>query len=148
MAGTGVYGFRLEGQGKLEITGLRELQRDLKNLATESREQMKETHRKAGEIVAIKAQSLAPVLSGTLASTILSAPTQYQGRVRVGRGQSVPYAGPIHFGWPARRIHPQPFVYDALDERRSEVVELYVQRMNQLIERNNLGVGQRSTVAN
>jgi HK97 gp10 family phage protein len=106
---------------------------------------MKETHRKAGEIVAAAAKPLAPVRTGALATTITSSPTKYQGRVRIGRGASIPYAGPIHFGWPARRIKPQPFVYDALDERREEVLQAYETRMNDLITRHNLAPGQRST---
>jgi len=32
--------------------------------------------------------------------------------VQAGRA-SVPYAGPIHWGWPARNIEPQPFLTDA-----------------------------------
>jgi HK97 gp10 family phage protein len=145
MAGTGVYGYRVEGGGRLEIEGLKEIQRALKGLAEDSREDMKETHRKAGEIVAAAAKPLAPVLTGRLSATIVSSPTKYQGRVRIGRGASVPYAGPIHFGWPARRIAPQPFIYEALDGRREEVKQQYEQRINELIERHKLAPGQRST---
>ena len=39
--------------------------------------------------------------------------------------KAVPYAGPIHFGWPARNIEPQPFLYDALDDKADEVAHLY-----------------------
>lgn len=148
MARTGTYGYRVEGKGKLEIDGLRDVLRDLKNLAEDSREDMKETHRQAGEIVAAAAKPLAPVLTGKLAATIASSPTKYQGRVRIGRGASVPYAGPIHFGWPSRRIAPQPFVYDALDGRREEVKQTYEKRINELITKHNLAPGQRSTKSN
>jgi HK97 gp10 family phage protein len=147
MATTGSYGYRLESGGKLEIEGLKEVQRDLNKLSTASREDMKDTHRKAGEIVAVAAKSLAPVLTGRLSATIVSSPTQYQGRVRVGRGQSIPYAGPIHFGWPARRIKPQPFIYEALDGRRDEVLRTYETRMSQLITTYQLAPGQRSTTS-
>lgn len=145
MGTTGTFGYRIEGQGRLQIAGLREVLRDLRALGVDSRERMKETHRQAGNVVAQKAVSLAPVRTGQLATTIISAPTQYQGRVRAGRGQSIPYAGPIHFGWPARRIKPQPFIYDALDERREEVLTIYADRIGELIEQHDLGPGQRST---
>lgn len=147
MAATGVYGFRVEGQGRLEIDGLREVLRDIRRLGDDARDDMKDTHRKAGEIVASVARGIAPVRTGRLASTIISAPTQRQGRVRVGRGQSIPYAGPIHFGWPARRIAPQPFVYDALDQRADEVRRVYENRIGELITRHNLAPGQRPTKA-
>lgn len=147
MATTGVYGFRVEGQGRLEIDGLREVLRDIRRLGDDARDDMKDTHRKAGEIVATVARGIAPVRTGRLASTIISAPTQRQGRVRVGRGQSIPYAGPIHFGWPARRIAPQPFIYDALDQRADEVRRVYENRIGELITRHNLAPGQRPTKA-
>ena len=106
---------------------------------------MKETHRNAGEVVASLARTLAPSRTGQLSKTIRSNPTQRQGRVSIGRGVSVPYAAPIHFGWPARRIKPQPFVYDALDNRRDEIFRLYEDRVGLLIREHNLAPGQRST---
>lgn len=147
MASSGTYGFRVEGQGRLEIDGLREVLRDIRRLGDDARDDMKDTHRKAGEIVATVARGIAPVRTGRLSSTIVSAPTQRQGRVRVGRGQSIPYAGPIHFGWPARRIAPQPFIYDALDQRADEVRRVYENRIGELITRHNLAPGQRPTKA-
>lgn len=145
MAGTGVYGYRVEGQGTLRIEGLRETLRDLRQLSKDARDDMKETHRNAGEVVASLARTLAPSRTGQLSKTIRSNPTQRQGRVSIGRGVSVPYAAPIHFGWPARRIKPQPFVYDALDNRRDEIFRLYDERIGLLIREHNLAPGQRST---
>lgn len=147
MASSGTYGFRVEGQGRLEIDGLREALRDIRRLGDDARDDMKDTHRKAGEIVATVARGIAPVRTGRLASTIVSAPTQRQGRVRVGRGQSIPYAGPIHFGWPARRIKPQPFIYDALDQRADQVRRVYEERIRELIYRHGLTLNQRPTKA-
>ena len=147
MASSGTYGFRVEGRGRLEIDGLREALRDIRRLGDDARDDMKDTHRKAGEIVATVARRIAPIRTGRLSSTIVSAPTQRQGRVRVGRGQSIPYAGPIHFGWPARRIAPQPFIYDALDQRADEVRRVYENRIGELITRHNLAPGQRPTKA-
>lgn len=144
MGGTGTYGYRV-GRGTQDISGLRETLRDLKALSKDTREDMKETHRRAGDIVASAAKPLAPVRTGALAATVVSSPTKYQGRVRIGRGASVPYAGPIHFGWPARRIAPQSFVYEALDSRREEVRQAYERRIGELITRHSLGPGQRST---
>lgn len=146
MAATGVYGFRVEGQGRLEIDGLREVLRDIRRLGDDARDDMKETHRKAGEIIVEGAKRFVPVRTGALLQSMRSAPTTRQGRVRVGNA-SAPYAGPIHFGWPARRIQPQPFIYDALDGRRQEVFQLYGDRIGELITRHNLAPGQRPTKA-
>lgn len=124
--------------GQLEIEGLRDLQKALRNLTEDSRNDMKETHRKAGQIVVDGAARLVPVRSGALLASLKSAPTQRQGRVRVGSA-AVPYAGPIHFGWPARNIKPNPFIYEVLDGRRQEVYALYSQRISELIFKYDLG---------
>lgn len=118
--------------GQLEIEGLRDVQKAMRNFSDDSRNDMKETHRKAGQIVVDGAARLVPVRSGALLASLRSAPTQRQGRVRVGSA-AVPYAGPIHFGWPGRNIQPNPFIYEVLDGRRQEVYALYAERISQLI---------------
>jgi hypothetical protein len=72
-----------------------------------------------------------PVRSGKLKSTMRVSASTRSGSVRAGGKRSAPYAGPIHFGWPNRPqlqrswyggpIRPNPFLYSALDARRSEV---------------------------
>lgn len=139
MANTGLVGFRVASSrvGKLEIDGLREVQRDLRKLSTATRKELKLTHQKAAEIVVAESKRYVPMRTGALANSIRAAATQTGGRVRVGSA-AVPYAGPIHFGWPARRIKPQPFIYDALDPRRNEIAQLYAQRIGQLIDKYDL----------
>jgi hypothetical protein len=118
--------------GQLQIEGLRDVQKAMRNFSDDSRNDMKETHRKAGQIVVDAASSKVPVSSGALLASIRSAPTQRQGRVRLGSA-AVPYAGPIHFGWPARNIQPNPFIYEVLDGRRDEVMRIYEERISELI---------------
>ena len=131
MAGAGLYGFRLEGRGAQQIEGLKEVNAALRSMSKDTRDDMKATHKKAAAIVIAGAKRFVPVRTGRLAEPIRDGSTQRMGRVRVGSA-SVPYAGPIHFGWPARSIKPQPFIYDALDGRRDEVVKVYVQRIDSL----------------
>ena len=124
--------------GQLEIDGLRQVQKAMRSFSDDSRNDMKETHRRAGQIVVDGAARYVPVRSGALLASLKSAPTQRQGRVRVGSA-AVPYAGPIHFGWPARNIKPNPFIYEVLDGRRQEVYALYSQRISELIFKYDLG---------
>lgn len=123
--------------GKIEITGLKEAQKALRSLSKESRDNMKQTHRQAGQIIVDAAAPLVPRQSGALLASIKSAPVQRQGRVRIGSA-AVLYAGPIHFGYPARNIQPNPFIYEVLDGKRGEVLRLYLERINQLIKNNDL----------
>lgn len=141
MAGSGTFGFRLENRdGKQEIDGLRELQRALNRLDQDTRLAMKPTHQAAAEIVATDASRRAPKRTGRLARSVKASAVKTGGRVRIGYGGGAPslYAGPIHFGWPARRIRPQAFVYDALDPKRPEVLRLYQERMDELTKQHDL----------
>ena len=145
----GTYGFRVASSdtrmGAAQIEGLREVQKALKDLSDDLKNEMKPTHLEAAKIVAAAAKPLAPVRTGRLAASIRAAAVRTGGRVRVGAG-AVPYAGPIHFGWPARRIKPQPFVYEALDPRRDEVAAVYVERINDLIVKHGIASDKAGNV--
>ena len=54
--------------------------------------------------------------------------------VLAGRSR-VPYAGVIHFGWPAHNIEPQPFLYEALEDKREDVATLYGLGIEVLIDK-------------
>lgn len=118
----------------IHFEGERRLVRQLKKLSAETPELMKVIHKEAAEIVAREAAVRSPRRSGLLADSIASYGTVSKGTVRIGSG-TVPYAGPIIYGWPARNISPNPFVYKALDARRQEVIDLHAVRMNELVTR-------------
>jgi hypothetical protein len=101
---------------------------------------MKPTHQQAADIVAEAARGKTPVRTGRLRRSVKGSAVMSGGRVRIGYGGGAPslYAGPIHFGWPARRIRPQPFVYDALDPKRPEVLRLYERRIDELTKKYDL----------
>lgn len=143
MASSGTYGYRLAPNQvvKTEILGLREVQRDLNKLGNDTKNEMKETHKEAAEVVVMGAKRLVPYRTGALAASIRALATKSSGRVRAGSA-SVPYAGPIHFGWPARAITPNPFIYDALDDRRDDIRELYEERIDELIRNYGLSAEQ------
>jgi hypothetical protein len=109
---------------------------------------MKAVNTKIAEMVAAEARGRAPNLSGTLRGTIKGGATKTRAWVKAGNNRkkkklkrggysqgAVPYAGPIHFGWPARHIRPQPFLYDAIDSRAGEVVDVYKKRVAELVQR-------------
>jgi hypothetical protein len=87
-------------------------------------EDLKALNLDVATLVSDRAKDIVPRRTGNLADTIRPAGTKTAGRVRAGF-KRVPYAGVIHFGFPARRIQPQPFLYDALDQRRGEVFDAY-----------------------
>ena len=119
---------------RIQVEGAKELRRAFRRAQIEVKNELKVTHKEAAELVEKAAKVEVPVRSGTLKSTIRSSGTQTKAIVRAGRA-SVPYAGVIHFGWPGHNISPQPFVYEALDKRRSEVIKTYEDRVAKITRR-------------
>ena len=114
----------------IKATGVKELRRELRKMGDDL-EDLKALNLDVATLVSDRAKDIVPRRTGTLADTIRPAGTKTAGRVRAGF-KRVPYAGVIHFGWPARRIQPQPFLYDALDQRRGEVFDAYFKGIKQI----------------
>lgn len=118
----------------IKVEGLNEYVRDLKRLDPELVSEIKAVNRELAEDVAAAARTEAPRLAGTLIESIRAGATQRSGTVKVGKA-SVPYAGPIHFGWPAHNIEPNTFMWDALDSRRDDIERQYIERVTTIAER-------------
>jgi hypothetical protein len=121
------------GRAAVEVEGGPQLRRAFKRMEGRT-EDLKDAHAAAGEIVAAEARTIVPVVSGRLMNDIRSSRAVGGASVLAGRSR-VPYAGPIHFGWTARNIEPQPFLYEALDDRRDEVVERYEKEIASLVRK-------------
>ena len=122
---------------QVSVEGARELRKALKTVGDEAKAGLKETNLEVAEIVARAAVTKVPAQSGALRETIRAAGAQTRASVKAGF-KKVPYAGVIHFGWPARNIAPQTFLYDALDSRRGEVLDAYQSGMADLLRKNGL----------
>ena len=118
----------------IAIDGYKQLRRDVKAAGTHAVDMLKAANREAAGIVADEARPKIPFRSGELVGTLRWSGTQRGGFVRMG-SKAVPYAGPVHFGWPGRPnrqkgwrggpIRPNPFLYAAADKRVDEVIEVY-----------------------
>ena len=148
MASTGTFGFRLgdDVQGGVKIEGLSAIRRDLRGMQGDLdlvKGEFLETNKKIAELVIGDSKKFVPVLTGALATSIRNASTKTAAKIRVGssggrrkgnvnKSGIVAYAGPIHFGWPARRIKPNPFIYEAIDPRRNEIAQAYAERITSI----------------
>jgi hypothetical protein len=132
----------------VRVVGLKEFQKKLRALGDDAQDDLKRAHAMAAKIVENEARPNVPVSgarsvisgrpywppgpsnSGAFRGSLRSSGTRRGGYVRAGK-KLVPYAGPVHFGWPSRPdpakgwrggpIRPNPFLYDALDKRREQV---------------------------
>lgn len=140
---TGKFGYRLSNrEGEVKIENLNKVRRQLKDLSEDVDYRAMEflpVNKTIADAVAGDAKSYVPVLTGALSGTIRAAATKTSARVKAGY-KAVPYAGPIHFGWPARFIKPQPFFYDAIDKRRGEIKDRYEDLVKRLIKKYDLDV--------
>jgi len=95
----------------VKIAGLSKLRRALRDMQGDA-EDLKEANARAAAIVAARATATAPRRTGRLAGSVRGNRAVSRAQIAAG-GATVPYAGPIHWGWPARGITAQPFVSDA-----------------------------------
>lgn len=96
--------------------------------------QLKDAHRAAASIAAGAAATAAPKRTGRLAGTVRVGATQRAGIVRAGR-KSVPYANPIHWGWPARGIKANPWMSRAAQASEPAWLRVYMDHVEDIIDR-------------
>lgn len=122
------------GRAGVEVEGGPELRRAFRKFDSRLGD-LRDLHTAAAELVEDRAEDLVPRETGALGDTIRTSRSTRGAAVLAGGRSLVPYAGPIHFGWRARNIEPQPFLYDALDQRRDDVRDRYERGVAQLVER-------------
>lgn len=121
----------MTGQG-VRVVGLAQLKRSLKDFA-DGLEDLKDANAEASRLVAAKAKTLAPKRSGALADSIRG--SRAAGRATVAAGTAkVPYAGPIHWGWPRRHIRANPFMTDAATATEDDWLAAYEQNIQRLAD--------------
>lgn len=82
---------------------------------------LKEVNREAAQIALPAVRNLAPRgKTGRLAGSL----RVRAGVIRAGR-KAVPYAGPVNYGWPARRIKPRLFVNNGVASTESQWQKVY-----------------------
>lgn len=117
----------------VQVRGLRELRRDLRKIGDDLRD-LKAVNAAVAALVAVAGTSRAPRRTGRLAGSVRGNRAAGRATVSAG-GASVPYAGPIHWGWPARGIEAQPFLSDAALATESAWLPLYEAGIEKALDR-------------
>ena len=119
--------------GGFKVDGLKALQKEIRQTEdVELKKQLRLANKEAAQVVADQAKVEVPRRSGRLARSIGTQASQTSAFVKAGTAARVPYAGPIHFGWPKRNIRPQPFLYEAMDKRIGEVRKAYEKNLGKI----------------
>jgi hypothetical protein len=124
------------GAARVRVTGVKQLASKLRKTGADM-SQLTDAMRAAGQAAARAAAPLAPTLTGRLAASVRAGAARTKAVVRAG-GAGVPYAGVIHYGWPARNIEPHPFLISALQQTRPQVLAALDQAVTRIIKENNL----------
>lgn len=117
MAGEGPDGLSYRWQG---IDTLRATM----TAAARSLDDLSDAGRNTAGIVGSVASSRAPKRTGRLAGSRREVTDALTTAVTFG-SEAVPYAPPIHWGWAARGIRPQPFAWDAVNQTEARWVREY-----------------------
>jgi hypothetical protein len=140
----------MAGDFTVTVTGAKELRRALREIEDKAAKKgmqadLKAEYRTAARVVEIAAKQEAPRRSGRLAGSIKAKGTTTGGAVVAGGLKAVPYAGPIHWGWPSRPnrarrwrggpIAANQFMVRAALGSRDQVAEILEEGLRRMIDR-------------
>lgn len=91
----------------VKVTGAKELRKSIRQIEDAAAKKgmqadLKGAYRTAARAVEVQAKMEAPRRSGRLAGSIKAKGTTTGASIVAGGLKAVPYAGPIHYGWPSR----------------------------------------------
>lgn len=114
----------------VEVVGEEDVVRAMRRLS-DAVDALEPAHRRAGDELLERAGSKVPRQFGRLAAS---------GRVDASSEETVlvydeVYAGPIHNGWPAHNISPQPWLADTVDESHTLVLDVFSDYLEGAIRR-------------
>lgn len=118
----------------LQVKGARELRRSLKQ-AGDDFEDLKAVHKQVADIAARAGIVRAPVgATGRLRNSIRTSGTKTAAVIRAGY-KTVPYAGPIHWGWPDRHIEGQFYLNKGARATEPQWVQIYTDYVNAALDK-------------
>jgi hypothetical protein len=123
-----------QGDVRLKVEGLSRTIRALSKAGADAQD-MKDLMHSIGNLVVRAAK--VPVLTGRLSGTVRAGRGKTKAVVRAG-GARTPYAGVVHYGWPARNIEPNEFLVEALNRERGDVLQALDAGLDELLRKNNL----------
>jgi hypothetical protein len=116
----------------VRVDGARRLRAELRKLKGNA-DDLKAANAAAAALVAEAAAMRAPRRTGRLAASVRGNRAVGRAQVRAG-GAALPYAGPIHYGWPAHRIEPHPFITDAAQDTEAVWLPMYEAALSRAVD--------------
>lgn len=117
--------------GGFKVQGLTQVVRALQGMGLEV-DDLKDAFSSIASEGARHAAAFAPVRTGRLAADVRGNRAKSKAVITAGRA-SVPYAGPINYGWPRRNIAPSLFMQKADQVMQPRALQLLEDEINQKI---------------
>lgn len=117
----------------VQVDGARELRASLKKAGADL-DDLKDANAQVASTVALATASRAPNRTGRLAGSVRGNRAASSAVIKVGRA-SLPYAGVVHWGWPARHIEAQPFAVDAAHDTEPAWTETYFRAIEAIVNK-------------
>lgn len=122
----------MAGRGPVvELDGLGDFRRTLR-AAGDDLTDLKAANAEAAAVAAEGGRARVPSLSGRLSSSIRTTGTKTTGVIRAGRA-AIPYAAPIHWGWPKRNIAANPFLTEGAQATEPKWLPAYLERIETIL---------------
>lgn len=120
----------------VKVLGLAQLSRDIKKADSELVKEIKKEAKVAlTDLVKPAAERRVPVgLTGKLKKSIRVSVVSAKASLMAGR-KTVPYANPIHWGWPSRGIAKTEFLTEAIYEKQDKIEGAYFRVVDRLLAR-------------
>ena len=116
---------------QIQAEGLRDIAAALADAPARMDKELRQANKRAMEKAVVPhVQRGAPRRSGNLAKSVRGLATAKRAQLAVGTPSKVPYAGPINFGWPARNIRPQEFIYAGIAKAEDQILDIYVEELD------------------
>lgn len=117
---------------RVQVEGARQLRSTLRKAGIDLQD-MKDANAAVASYVALAAASRAPRRTGALAGSVRGNRAVASAVVKAGSRSGVPYAGAIHWGWPARSIGAQPFAVNAAHDTEPAWTATYLEAVDKII---------------
>jgi hypothetical protein len=117
---------------RVEVDGLGRLRRELRKLPEQTSD-LKDANARVSQLVAAEAAGRAPQRTGRLAGSVRGNRAVGRATVSAG-GAALPYGGPVHYGWPAHGIEPQPFISEAAEDTEPVWLPIYESDVERIVD--------------
>jgi hypothetical protein len=116
----------------IEVQGAKALRSQLRAAGVDLAD-LRRAHRSVADLVTTASRPTAPVASGVLAASVRAAGQAGAALVRAGSA-GIPYANPIHWGWPTRHIPARPWLWDTVEQQSDRIVDTYQAAVQLLLD--------------